>query len=62
MREVKLHFKGAALKQFETVRIPQDMPQPDLITYKRHTFIRRSEALYEEASIWPIIDGLDGAA
>lgn len=61
MRAVELKFHGAAQgRMYRTiVRIPKDMSAPDLIKYKGHTFVRRDNDHYSEASMWPVVDELD---
>jgi hypothetical protein len=60
-REVELsfhgHHSGGSCKAMVT--IPKDMKPPDLIRYRGHTFIRRTDERYTEASMWPILEELD---
>jgi hypothetical protein len=35
------------------------MKAPDIIKYRGHTFVRRTVDSYSEASMWPIVEGLD---
>jgi len=63
MRAIELRFRGGGhknLSAIETVQIPKAMTLPDVIRYRNRTFVHRSEKRYEEASIWPILDELDG--
>jgi hypothetical protein len=62
MRSVSLIFQGqprSGRSRFATVRIPRNMKAPDIIKYRGHTFVRRTDDTYSEASMWPIVDGLD---
>ena len=39
--------------------VPTGMKMPDLITWHGHTFARRTDERYSEASMWPIVEELD---
>jgi hypothetical protein len=62
MRDIELRYRGHVRDggTRETVRIPHAMPLPDLISYHGHTFIKRTDAMYSEGTMWPVLDELDG--
>ena len=62
MRDILLHFRGhkARSEQHMTVQIPTGMALPDLIKYRGHLMVRRQDDSYAEATVWPIVEGLDG--
>jgi hypothetical protein len=61
MRDVELRFQGGCKSREikTTVKLPTGMRMPDLITYRGHTFIHRTDESYSEASMWPIVEELD---
>lgn len=60
-RDVALVMHGQKSRSTSvTVRVPADMKMPDLITWHGHTFARRTDERYSEASMWPIVEELDG--
>lgn len=60
MLDIELRYRGWNRDGTrQTVQIPKNMPPPDLISYKGHTFVRRDVSHYVEASMWPILDELD---
>jgi hypothetical protein len=62
MRDVELRFRGRRPEgSRSTVQIPKEISLPDVIRYRGHTFVRRASGNYEEATMWPILDELDGA-
>ena len=62
MRTVSLRCSGKTPGgSCQIVQIPANMPLPDLIRYRGHTYMRRCDDLYSEASMWPVVDELDAA-
>lgn len=61
MRAIMLKFNGRSPDRYHAVKIPADMPLPDLITYRGHMFAMRGAGVYAEATIWPIVDDLDAS-
>jgi hypothetical protein len=58
VRTVELRYRGAKPKGRVVVMVPVAI-NTDIITYRGQVFVRRSGNLYQEASVWPILEGLD---
>ena len=58
-RDVVLRRHGRVDVQVVTVRLPQVMPLPDVITYQGRIFVPRTDGTYTEATVWPVIEELD---
>jgi hypothetical protein len=58
-RDVELRFRGRVTDHVLHARVPAGMPLPDVITFKGHVLVHRSDDSYSEASMWPIVEGLD---
>lgn len=58
VRSVTLRQSGVGGGEF-AVQIPADMRSPDVIKCRGRIFAKRSDNLYTEATMWPIVEGLD---
>jgi len=60
MREISLVYHGHKGRYRKTALIPAAMPLPDVITYRGRIMSRNRDGTYVEATVWPIVEGLDG--
>jgi hypothetical protein len=60
MRNVTLRFLSRTEGGSKVVQIPSDMKLPDVIRYHDKFLVRRDDSHYSEASMWPVLEELDG--
>jgi hypothetical protein len=60
MRDITLRLYGRRVGGSKhVVQIPKSIALPDLIRWRGHTFIRKADDTYAEATMWPIVEDLD---